>query len=144
MTSENRAELRRGIDAVVRAAESAIEIRVESHEPEPHHRRRACVTVYQVGTGSPPEPKALTTAQQLALSVLLGDESVLPQALADYLLDQGHEYAVACYENGKRDGNQFTEAVKAMTPTISAYADACRSLVNTVAARLSAPPAVTE
>jgi hypothetical protein len=45
----------------------------------------------------------LTAAQQLALSVLLGDEMVLPQALADYLLDQGHEYATECYEKGKRD-----------------------------------------
>lgn len=39
----------------------------------------------------------------LALSVLIGDESALPQALADYLIEQGHEYATACYEKGKAD-----------------------------------------
>jgi len=36
--------------------------------------------------------------------VLLGDEAVLPQALADYLLDQGHEYATAIMRQSTDEG----------------------------------------
>lgn len=54
----------------------------------------------QVGAESPP----LTTAQQLALSVLVGepDRAVL-SALCDLLIEQGHEYAAAVAEKARRE-----------------------------------------
>ncbi len=104
MTDNTRAELRRGIERLVREADSCIEVRVENNEPAPHHRRRATVSVYQVGTGMPQPTPPLTTAQQLALSVLVGepDKAVL-SALCDLLIEQGHEYAAAVAEKARAE-----------------------------------------
>ncbi len=48
----------------------------------------------------------LTPAQHLALSVLLGE--VDGRVLADFVLDQGHEYATECYERGKAEALETT------------------------------------
>ena len=50
------------------------------------------------------EPPPLTTAQQLALSVLVGEpDRVVLSALCDLLIDMGHEYAVAVAEKARRE-----------------------------------------
>ena len=108
MTDETRAELRRFFAAMVRVAEcETLTVEVIGSEPSGNPWARvsaACqVRESKARPGSAPELPPLTTAQQLALSVLLGDESVLPQALADYLLDQGHEYATAVAERARAE-----------------------------------------
>jgi hypothetical protein len=98
MDDDTRTELRRGLEALVRAAEA-----------ESRRAGYCSVTVSRSGAAGggrvwqsvylkvddtddlPP----LTPAQQLALSVLLQDDAVVPQVLADFLLDHGHEYATA-------------------------------------------------
>lgn len=46
----------------------------------------------------------LTTAQQLALSVLVGEpDRVVLSALCDLLIEQGHEYGVAVAEKARRE-----------------------------------------
>ena len=96
MTDETRAELRRGIELILRSVSAGYG--VKSGRPAYMLSGGYAHNLYtdRIPNGIechnfPP----LTTAQHLALSVLLGDESVLPQALADYLLDHGHEYATA-------------------------------------------------
>ena len=96
VTDETRAELRRGIELILRSVSAGYG--VKSGRPAYMLSGGYAHNLYtdRIPNGIechnfPP----LTTAQQLALSVLIGDESVLPQALADYLLDQGHEYATA-------------------------------------------------
>ena len=59
-------------------------------------------------TGNVPHPlpphTELTTAQQLALSVLVGEpDRVVLSALCDLLIEQGHEYAVAVAEKARRE-----------------------------------------
>lgn len=99
MTDEQRARLRVGIGEVVRAGLSGQpgvradpDHSVLSGEAGEPYTEIAVVVTHP---GSHRRYPPLTTAQQLALSVLVGDEGVLPQAIADYLLDQGHEYATA-------------------------------------------------
>lgn len=99
MTDENRAELRRGIEAVVRAS-MVTGCYVSGQPRRETYTGKICADVAVYRNPSQELPP-LTTAQQLALSVLLGDEAVLPQALADYLLDQGHEYATAVAEKAR-------------------------------------------
>lgn len=78
MTDEMRAELRAGIDAVVRAASSDVDRVHATNSPirSPQDNIIGQVVAVRVhtrtidGTKVPP----LTTAQQLALSVLLGDD----------------------------------------------------------------------
>src|SRR4051812_7535352 len=45
----------------------------------------------------------LDGGQQLGLAVLLRDPTVLTQALADYLLDRGFDYAAAVAEKAAKD-----------------------------------------
>lgn len=77
MTDELRAELRRVIERSVRVAMAGGPSDEARYVP-------------------PLEPD-----QHLGLSALLRDPDMLPQALADYLLDQGHEFAQACFEKGR-------------------------------------------
>ena len=147
MTDDTRTELRRGLENLVRESlrESA-DVDVSVLGPTVTIGGWAHFTQVEVSSDARDleEAPPLTTDKQLALSVLVGepDRAVL-SALCDCLIEMGHEYAVECYEKGKRDGNPMAEAVKAMTPAVTAYADACRHLVNNLAARLAAPPAVT-
>lgn len=105
MSDDDRAELRRGIEAVVRATLAGKTIRL-----------KAGVSGYTTIAGAGPFDEgafpALTPFQQMCLSGLLGDTAMLPQALADYMIDIGHEYATACYEKGKRDGTTAAGFVK--------------------------------
>lgn len=101
MTDETRSELRRVIEAAVRAGGADTSFRELPGGAGNYYE----LSVFSAIVFDRP---ALTSAQQLALSVLLGDESVVPQVLADYLLDQGHEYATACYERGRAEAFQGT------------------------------------
>ena len=139
MTDETRAELRRGIELILRSVSAGYG--VKSGRPAYMLSGGYAHNLYtdRIPNGIechnfPP----LTTAQQLALSVLIGDESVLPQALADYLLDQGHEYAVECYERGKRDGGNQLLAMA------DGYAEVCRELNRQIAVAVAAPQSVAE
>lgn len=135
MTDENRAELRRGLEMLVRASARihangwpAVNIRTqEYHYSDGTPAVTRSVEIDGFHPGTPP----LTTAQQLALSVLLGDESAMPQALADFMIDSGVEYAVECYEKGKRDGNPLL-----------VFEEAGRELAGAISGALAAPPGI--
>lgn len=98
MDDDTRAELRRGVEALVRAAEA--QSRRAGHCSVTVSRSgmagggRVWQSVY-LKVDDADDPPPLTPAQQLALSVLLQDDAITPQVLADYLLDAGHEYATA-------------------------------------------------
>lgn len=98
MTEETRAGLRHGFEALVRAAGAGwrVEWTATLSEGEylspPETITGFSVTANRDRPG-PWSTKHLTTAQQLALSVLLEDDAVLPQALADYLQDLGRQPA---------------------------------------------------
>lgn len=101
MTDEVRADLRRGIESAVRSGEVGyVTVSVGGDFP---HDEATRIIVHPPNYVAARECPPLDTAQQLALSVLLGDPAALPQALADYLLDQGHEYAAAVAEKAVRE-----------------------------------------
>lgn len=117
MTDDTRTELRRGIELFVRlAAKPGVflaEAAVIHHKlVEPHRsgflRSLAVGLVEPLEAGNPlPDDSAmppLTTAQQLALSVLVGepDRAVL-SALCDCLIEMGHEYAAAVAEKARQE-----------------------------------------
>ncbi len=109
MTDENRAGFRSWLADMIAVATSSTGVMDRTrkhHYPAPNHFVVE-IGVSKDGKDIPP----LTTAQQLALSVLLGDESVLPQAMADYLLDQGHEYATAVAEKARAEERERIAAV---------------------------------
>lgn len=118
MTDETRTELRRGIELILRSISAGYG--VKSGRPVYMLSGGYAHNLY---TGRIPNGiechnfPPLTTAQQLALSVLIGDESVLPQALADYLLDQGHEYATAVAERATMA--ERVRCVKLMSPVLN-------------------------
>ena len=131
MDADTRAELRRGVEVLVRAAGE-------------QSRRHGRCTVMLSRHGEPggqmwqsvylklnddTDPPPLSPAQQLALSVLLEDEAVMPQVLADYLLDQGHEYATAVAERaaaeaGTRERERCVSAVELATRQVRQYDEA--------------------
>ncbi len=74
----------------------------EKFEMTPNEGRCTFSVRHQRGLGLTDLPE-LTAQDVLALNVLLGDPATLPKALADFMIDQGHEYAVECYEKGKAD-----------------------------------------
>lgn len=118
MTDETRAELRRLFTAMVRVAECAeLSVEVIGTEPSsnPWARVSASCQVREsvARPGSAPELPPLTTAQQLAMSVLLGEPvplAVLIGALedagmfADGVLQAVADKARAEERNGLADG----------------------------------------
>lgn len=98
MDDDTRVELRRGLEALVRAAEA--QSRRDGYCSVTVSRSgmagggRVWQSVYLKVNDTDDLPP-LTPAQQLGLSVLLQDDAVIPQVLADFLLDAGHEYAAA-------------------------------------------------
>jgi hypothetical protein len=107
MDVNTRGRLRQGVEQLVRAA--AAQSQKHGRCPVEVSRHGATgsghewLSVYLRLDESPDLPP-LTPAQQLALSVLLEDEAVVPQVLADYLLDHGHEYATAVAAKAAADG----------------------------------------
>ena len=97
--------MRKGIERLVVEA-SALETSSGSVVTEHVTSQRFEVEVFVRDESADRTP--LTPAQHLALSVLLGDEAVIPGHLADYCLDAGVEYATECYEKGKRDSLLLT------------------------------------
>lgn len=96
MTDETRKELRAVFEAAVRAG-GADFCEVPGGAGNYYELSVFSPTVY-----SHPE---LTTAQQLALSVLLGEpDAAVLSALCDVLIENGHEYAVECHYIGRREG----------------------------------------
>ena len=97
MDADTRAELREGVETLVRAAGGQSRRHGRCTVLMSRHGEVGVGQVWQSvylkldGEDDPP----LTPAQQLALSVLLEDEAVFPQVLADYLLDAGHDYTLA-------------------------------------------------
>lgn len=103
MTDKLRAELRRGIEGVIRLAVAIPDPQCRTNgtarENEAWVQARTYKEFLPPG-GLPP----LTTAQQLALSVLLGEpDTVVESALADMLMDAGHEYATAVAEKARAE-----------------------------------------
>lgn len=149
MTSENRAELMRGIEAVMRAALGGLAVkfgvRIHNGGEKIGHTIR---------TGSYP-PDAfdylpdLTPFKTMCLAALVG-EPIPPAALVGALEDAGifPDGVLAAvrdeaYERGKRDGNpllavmeSMADVVKAATPTFEAVAG--------LAARLQAAGVTTD
>ncbi len=154
MTDEHRAELRSGIEAVVRAASSVGDDADAVHATNSPTMRREVVVGQVVGvrvrtqTVDADTIPPLTTAQQLALSVLLGE----PVPLADLVAaceDAGvypagvlDEVRRLAYEQGKADASPFAGIAKSMTPAMLAYAESCRNAVSAIAAGLAVPPAL--
>lgn len=103
MTDENRAELRRVVEALVRRSlcDDATNVYIGSNGSGDGDQ------MYFVTSFKSDESVALpplTTAQQLALSVLIGEpDTVIQSALADMLLDMGHEYATAVAEKARAE-----------------------------------------
>jgi hypothetical protein len=92
MTERVRGDLRHAIEDLVRVAMSPVQKRVVRDCQVGSPTYSVSVTLeedYNAIT------RPLTPAQQLGLSVLVEDESTLPQALADFLLDIDQEYASA-------------------------------------------------
>lgn len=105
MKPEIRADLRKWFDAGVRMSEVFDDFLQSSFD---FNNETGLLTVrdphgYALpgldGITLPPLPPE----KVLALSVLLGDPATLPQALADYLIDIGHDSTVAAYERGKAE-----------------------------------------
>lgn len=107
MTEETRAELRRGIENLVRESlRDSADVEATVWGPIVSNGGWSHFTQVEVSSAAidlldaPP----LTTAQQLALSVLVGEpDRVVLSALCDLLIDMGHEYGLECYEKGKRE-----------------------------------------
>lgn len=129
MTDETRAELRAGIEDLVRKAELLPnDPYAPGYSDHRSNGRQAIVEVWLAST--PINLPPLTTAQQLALSVLLGESvplSVLLSACEDAgLFPDGVMSAVAeraraeGYEKGKQDGNPLTALAKAFAAPAAA------------------------
>lgn len=114
MSDDKRAALRRYLEGMLRIA-ACPDLTTEVIGSLPSANTWAMVSAScQVREsaargGEAPDLPPLTAAQQLALSVLLGDPDTLPNALADFMLDLGSEYAQACYERGKREAFEKME-----------------------------------
>jgi hypothetical protein len=95
VTDDTRTELRVTVERLVRLANAGVGVTCELR-PE-----RRC---------PPEDTPPLTTAQQLALSVLVGepDRAVL-SALCDCLIEMGHEYAAAVAEKARREERERIE-----------------------------------
>jgi len=109
MTDETLAELRRGIEILVRAV--AFDRDVAFCTCHSLHS-----VVSSANTFGPFPP--LTTAQQLALSVLVGEpDTVIASALADYLIESGHEYAAAVADKARREAvGELVKTAEQVTP----------------------------
>ena len=94
MTNVTRTELRRMIEAALSAADQGA---ADLYEMARWLFRSRLVKSDSDG------PEQLTPFKLMCLAGLVGDPAQLESALADYLLDMGHEYAVECYEKGKRE-----------------------------------------
>lgn len=114
MTDEMWADLRTGIEFVVQVAraEGGVSHHLEMTTASPDGGIRELRFNFKLwetaftAFGKSFTPPPLNPACILALNVLVGDPTTLPQALADYLLDQGHEYATAVFEKGKAQGRE--------------------------------------
>lgn len=129
MDANTRARLREAVQFLVQAATAQSER--HGHCPvevskSATRRSRPHTFFVTLRLDELPDPPPLTPAQQLALSVLLNDEAVIPQVLADYLLDHGHEYAVAVAAKGAADGRagerrRCVEAVRFATRLVREF-----------------------
>ena len=112
MTNENLAELRLRLTTLVTLAgvpgAEIIDADPRDFKFRDHPSGYAsCAVVFPLGPCGNVEPPPLTTAQQLALSVLIGEpDTVTMSALADMLLDMGHEYATAVAEKARAEERQ--------------------------------------
>ncbi len=146
MTDETRNELRKGIEGVLRAVavpDSSVTTDVTCRG---HDVSVAVFTRMSYLVDLPP----LTTAQQLALSVLLGEPvplGVLLTACEDAgVFPNGvlEEVRRLAYEQGAKDADRLGNLVKAMTPVANAYGQAMTELGRSVARMLALPPAVAD
>lgn len=114
MTDEQLARLRVGFTAVLRVVSAGGRVVVNDNYGESGEAMRYPGTLpylaVHIGVHWPAIPTGqgkrladLTPAQLLGLAVLLKDEAVIPQVLADFLLDAGHEYATAVAEKARRE-----------------------------------------
>lgn len=106
MSDDTRTELRATVDRLVRLANAGVGVTCELRP------QRRC---------PPEDTPPLTTAQQLALSVLVGepDRAVL-SALCDLLIEMGHEYAAAVAEKARREERE--RALKGIDKRIATWA----------------------
>lgn len=104
MTDATLAELRRGLEAVVRAAMAGgtPDYQAKSYLIGwPEHRLSVWPPV-GMGHVPPVSPPELTRGQMLGISAALGGE-VEAWALADFLVEQGLDWAKEVYEKGKAE-----------------------------------------
>lgn len=131
MDADTRAELREGVETLVRAAGGQSRRQGRCTVLMSRHGEVGVGQVWQSvylkldGEDDPP----LTPAQQLALSVLLEDEAVFPQVLADYLLDAGHDYTLAVAARAAAEARaderrRCVEALQRAAEDVRQYADA--------------------
>lgn len=102
VTDETRAELLRSLEAVMRAADHDMVVATPLRAAGQGYNA-AEVTAYIPADVRPADLPELPPEKVFALKVLVGDPASLPQALADYLMDIGHDATMAAYERGKRE-----------------------------------------
>lgn len=111
MTEDQREKLRKGFATALRVAEAGGLIHVTNDYDRLRDTDRTlpyfAVFVgvrWPTGTSSNTTPEEFAPAKSLALNVLLGEpDTVIANALADMLLDAGHEYATAIAEKAARE-----------------------------------------
>ena len=107
MTDATRANLRRLIEKLVTSLASGGTAVLDTDSdtitlPAGLHRRPTYTLTFTLPDG---EVKPLDATRIMALTVLVGEpDDVITAALADCLIESGHEYATACYERGRGAG----------------------------------------
>lgn len=110
MTHDQRELLRKGFTALLRvvAAGGQLHVNDDYDRLRDSDRTLPCFAAlvgvsWPVGVPAGLPPGELTSETVLALSVLLGDPNTTEQALADYMLDHGFEYAAAVAEKAAKE-----------------------------------------
>lgn len=139
MTDEQRAELRGIIVTLLGWCASGGDCKVSIND-----RQQGQIDLWSEDP-QPDNHPPLTTPQQLALSVLLGEPvpiGVLLSACEDAgVFPNGvlEEVRRQAYEQGLRDATPFAELAKSVTPAMTAYAEAMAGLGRRIADSLAIP-----
>jgi len=107
-------DLRNGIELAIRAEAGGADVLQDYVSTDaaymtvprsPAVRHEWSLRVVQLAPpGGEPALPPLSVEKQFALTVLLGrDDATIANALADYLLDRGHEYATAVAEKARKE-----------------------------------------
>jgi len=105
VTDEQRLALRQAVTFAVGCAGGSPDVRVWPRlfcSPPPTQVVVGLGAAGPDGEGLPP-PRPLTPTQLLGLAALLEDDTFIPNALADFMLDKGYDYAVAVAEKARKE-----------------------------------------